>query len=71
MYLIVVFIKEKNVLNHKNPKCFMENMCFHAQHFNHLRYQIIYANSDRKNQFLEMFTFLVAPMKTSRLKPKA
>lgn len=48
VYLIVVFIKAKNVLNHKNPKCFIENVCLHAQHFNHLRCQMIHANSDNK-----------------------
>lgn len=48
MYLIILYIKEENVLNCENPKCFMENVCFHAHHFNHLRYQIIYANSDSK-----------------------
>lgn len=48
VYLIIVLTKEKNVLNHKNPKCFVENVCSHAQHFNHLRYQITYANSDSK-----------------------
>lgn len=48
MYFIIVFMKEKNVLNHTSPKCFMENVCFPAHHFNHSRYQIIYVNSDSK-----------------------
>lgn len=48
MYLIIIYMKEENVLNCKNQKCLMENVFLHAYHLNHLRYQIIYANSDRK-----------------------